>query len=231
MSEQRLLIIETSGKAGSVAVASGDRLLASRPLDETRRHGRDLAPLVGELLGERGWRPRDLSAVIVGRGPGSYTGLRVGLMSAKALAFATGCKLLAVETFAVVALQAGHNVLAVDVLADAQQDRVYVQRFARSDPESLFTPRTELSIQPFATWLQARSGEAWLTGPGLRVPGRRLPEGLLVTPPERWDPAPQSLLSLGWARLRAGEADDLWTVEPLYLRPSAAETQWAALGR
>jgi tRNA threonylcarbamoyladenosine biosynthesis protein TsaB len=229
--EPRLLIVETSGKGGHVAVARGGQMLASRRLEEARRHGRDLAPATGELLAQLGWKPRELAAVIVSRGPGSYTGLRVGLMSAKALAFATGCRLLAIDTFAAVALQAGENVLAVDVVADAQQDRVYVQRFARSGPDDLFSPGSELSIQPFGVWLQGRGGEAWLTGPGLGVRGRRLPEGLLTVPPEHWEPRPESLLRIGWERFRAGEGDDVWGVEPLYLRPSAAETQWEALPR
>src|SRR4051812_2892631 len=127
--EPRLLVIETSGKSGHVALAVGDRLIASRRIDEARRQARDLAPFTGGLLRAQGWTPRDLGAVIVSRGPGSYTGLRVGVMSAKSLAFATGCKLLAIETFAAVALQSGGNVLTVDVLADAQQEKVYVQRF------------------------------------------------------------------------------------------------------
>src|SRR5206468_351809 len=90
-SEPRLLILETSSQAGQVALAAGERLLGVRRLDEARRHARDLAPAVRELLVEQGWRPRDLHGVVVSRGPGSYTGLRVGIMSAKALAYATGC--------------------------------------------------------------------------------------------------------------------------------------------
>src|SRR4051812_21019798 len=85
----RLLLLETSQPVALVALADGDALGAVRRLDETRRHARDLAPAVADLLAAAGWRPRDLDGVAVGSGPGSYTGLRVGLMSAKALAFAT----------------------------------------------------------------------------------------------------------------------------------------------
>jgi tRNA threonylcarbamoyl adenosine modification protein YeaZ len=79
-----LLILETSGRVASVALAEGGRLLGTRRLDEARRHARDLAPAVAGLLAGQGRRPRDVHAVLVGRGPGSYTGLRVGVMSAKA---------------------------------------------------------------------------------------------------------------------------------------------------
>ncbi len=105
MAELRFLILETSGRIGQVGVASDGNLLAFRRLDEARRHARDLAPAVAELLSQQHWQPCDIHAVIVSQGPGSYTGLRVGIMSAKAFAYATGCALLAVETFSAIALQ------------------------------------------------------------------------------------------------------------------------------
>src|SRR5947207_12258266 len=153
--EPRVLILETSGRAGSVAVAAGDTLLHVRQLDEARRHARDLAPRVRELLHAAGWKPRDVQALFVSRGPGSYTGLRVGIASAKVFAYATGCALIAVDTFAVIAAQASGGCQPpvgekqgadaprspVDVLADAQQDKIYVQRFVGG------VPRTALAIQ------------------------------------------------------------------------------------
>src|SRR5205085_7377236 len=106
IAKPRVLVLETSGRSGQVALAHGDDLLAVRSLDETRRHARDLAPAVKDLLTQQGWQVRDLDAVFVSRGPGSYTGLRVGIMSAKALAYATGCALLGIDTFAAIARQA-----------------------------------------------------------------------------------------------------------------------------
>src|SRR5262245_17032824 len=120
----RLLILETSDRPGQVAVAEGAAIKGSRRLDEARRHARDLAPAVAAILGEQKWKASELQAVIVGLGPGSYTGLRVGLMSAKSLAYATGCALIGVETFRAVARQASPDVLDVEVLADAQQDKI-----------------------------------------------------------------------------------------------------------
>src|SRR5216684_2191388 len=114
--EAMLLILETSGRVGQVALAQGSRLCGMRRLDEARRHARDLAPAVANLLAEQGSSPRDVQGVIVSRGPGSYTGLRVGIMSAKTFAYATGCALIAVETFAAIAQQAPDNVSVLDVL-------------------------------------------------------------------------------------------------------------------
>src|SRR3954454_20393069 len=136
MSLPRLMLLETSQQPGFGALAEGDRLLAVHHLDEARRHARDLAPAVGEMLAAQGWQPRDMQAVIVGRGPGSYTGLRVGLMSAKTFAYATGCTLLGLDTFAIIASQGPDDVPRLAVVADAQQDKIYVQEFERAVPVS-----------------------------------------------------------------------------------------------
>jgi tRNA threonylcarbamoyladenosine biosynthesis protein TsaB len=224
MSEVKVLILETSERVGQVAVALNDRLLGLRRLEEARRHNRDLAPAVRDLCAEQGWRVRDLGAVVVSCGPGSYTGLRVGVMSAKALAYATGCALLSVETFHAVAAQAPAVVNRLDVIADAQQGHVYVQSFLRGG-EAL-RPAAPLRIQPLGDWLAQRPVDAWVGGPGLAVYADRLPVGTPVVAKELWLPQAESLLRLGWGRYVRGERDDFWSLEPLYLRPSAAEEKW-----
>src|SRR5262245_8574874 len=99
MTAPRLLILETSGRRGLVAVALGGAVREARRLDDARRNAvaRDLAPTVAELLRGQGWKAVDLDAVLVSVGPGSYTGLRVGIMSAKALAYATRCGLVGID--------------------------------------------------------------------------------------------------------------------------------------
>ncbi|MCI0463428.1 MAG: tRNA (adenosine(37)-N6)-threonylcarbamoyltransferase complex dimerization subunit type 1 TsaB [Gemmataceae bacterium] len=227
----RLLILETSGRIGQVALAQGEAILVGRRLDEARRHARDLVPAVAELLAAQGWQPRDLEGVLVSRGPGSYTGLRVGIMSAKTLAYATGCVLLAVDTFAAIAVQAPEEAWTVDVLGDAQQNRVYVQRFARLAPGPGWQASSALAIQDFDAWLQQRPEDVWVNGPALRLHEGRLPPGTRVVAAEHWDPQPPSLLRIGLPRFWRGERDDVWTLEPLYLRLSAAEEKWQRAGR
>jgi tRNA threonylcarbamoyladenosine biosynthesis protein TsaB len=227
--EPRLLLLETSGRAGWAALAEGGRLCGLRPLDEARRHARDLAPAVAELLRVAGWPPRDLHAVVVDRGPGSYTGLRVGLMSAKTLAYATGCTLLLLDAFAIVAEQAPSDVNRLDVVADAQQDKIYLQPFVRTVEG--WRSAAPLAVRPFAEWLADRRTDAWVSGPGLRKWADRLPAEVPRLTAERWEPLPESMLRLALLRWRGGESDDVLSAEPLYLRPSSAEEQWTARGR
>jgi tRNA threonylcarbamoyladenosine biosynthesis protein TsaB len=221
--EPHLLLLETSGRVGWVAVARGPTLLEARRLNEARRHARDLAPTVAELLAAQGWQPGDLDAVLASRGPGSYTGLRVGLMSAKTLAYATGCALVAVPTFAVIAEQAPPEVTLLDVIADAQQGKAYVQRFVRGSGGGNWSPQAALVIRPFIEWLDEREPGAWVAGPGLHVFHDRLPGDVPVVAAEAWNPHAESLLRVGLRQLRQGQVDDWSSVEPLYLRPSSAE--------
>ena len=224
----RLLILETSGRRGQVALAEGAALLAVRSLDEARRHARDLAPTVADLLASQHWKPRDLHAVIVSIGPGSYTGLRVGVMSAKTFAYAAGCSLVGVETFAAVAQQTPPGVPQLDILADAQKTNIYVQSFVQAADGWRAT--VALTIQPFADWLRGRAADAWVSGPGLLKWRTQLPAEVRVVDEAHWEPRPESLLHRGLARLEAGSTDNALSLEPLYLRPSSAEEQWRARG-
>jgi tRNA threonylcarbamoyladenosine biosynthesis protein TsaB len=222
----KLLLIETSGRIGRVGLAVGPELLAERALDAARRHARDLTPAVAELLRGRAWRPRDVAGVIVSLGPGSYTGLRVGVMAAKALAYATGCAVLGVPTFHVIANQADAVGLHLEVIADAQQEKLYVQPFVRTTPAARFAPAGELAIVPGAAWASGRRPDVAVTGPGLSMVERWLPPGTAAADRDRRDPTIGGLLEVGWDRFAAGVRDDPMRLEPIYLRPSSAEEQW-----
>ncbi|HEV3237438.1 MAG TPA: tRNA (adenosine(37)-N6)-threonylcarbamoyltransferase complex dimerization subunit type 1 TsaB [Gemmataceae bacterium] len=221
-----MLLIETSGRIGQVGLAVGTNLLASRQLDEARRHARDLAPCVAELLSEQGWKPHDVQMVMVSRGPGSYTGLRVGIMSAKAFAFATGCKLLALDTFAVIARNSPPDKDTVEILADAQQGKVYAQRYRRFHQTDAWEAETALTIQRFDDWKRSHLPSIPVCGPGLEIFASQLSPECQCLDRTLWHPLVANLAWAGLARLELGELDDMWTVEPLYLRPSAAEEKW-----
>lgn len=102
----RIILIETSTSLCSTALLEGDRITAVRKSTEPRTHAALTAPLVKEMLDERGLKVSDCDAVCLSMGPGSYTGLRVGSSTAKGLCFGGGIPLLAVGTLDVLAAQA-----------------------------------------------------------------------------------------------------------------------------
>jgi hypothetical protein len=89
-------------------------------------------------------------------------------------------------------------------------------------------PQIALAIIPFRRWLDDPERAPWVSGPGLRGKESRLPAGVQPVPAELREPQPASLLQLGLAQYHRGDLADIWALEPLYLRPSAAEEQWIA---
>jgi tRNA threonylcarbamoyladenosine biosynthesis protein TsaB len=219
------LILETSGRVGKVGLARGGAVVRSADLDDTRRHARDLAAAVDALLKAASLKPADLTGVMVGRGPGSYTGLRVGIISAKALAYATGCKLVAVDTFAAIAAQAPAEARTAVVVADALQDHVYVQRFDRTADG--WVPPRALSIEPASILnnlpsVPEAAGSWCVTGPGVKVYAERIPAVCPVVPEADREPRAESVFAVG-SRVAPLTREELFALEPLYLRGSSAE--------
>lgn len=213
---ERVLILETSGKVGQAALASGEAIIADLRLGEERRRASDLAMAVDRLLKEQGWRARDLTDVVVGLGPGSYTGLRVGLASAKALAFATGCRFHGVETYAAIASHASGDARSISVVGDALQGKLFHRRYGRGEGDVL-VPLTGFEIIRSDEWVASDLTGIFVTGPGIGLlQGMPAARELVATP------LPVDLLRVAthfsWA-----VTSDVWRAEPFYLRGSSAE--------
>jgi tRNA threonylcarbamoyladenosine biosynthesis protein TsaB len=222
------LILETSGRVGRVGLARAGSVIRAVSLDDTRRHARDLAATVEQILKVESLKPTELSGLMVGRGPGSYTGLRVGLMSAKAFAYATGCKLIAVDTFAAIAAHAPVEADRLWVIADALQNHIYIQRFARVAgkelvPEELRIERVQESVK------QAVPG-TWMSGPGVKVYADHLPKHCPCVPEADREPRVESVFEVG-RHLPPLSREQMFALEPLYLRGSSAEEKAKAEGK
>ncbi|MCE9531605.1 MAG: tRNA (adenosine(37)-N6)-threonylcarbamoyltransferase complex dimerization subunit type 1 TsaB [Planctomycetes bacterium] len=216
---ERTLILETSGKVGWVAVSAGERVLATRVLPEARRHARDLATRTRELLDEQGWKARDLTAVIVDIGPGSFTGLRVGIASAKALAFATGCRLYGVSAFDAIAAAVADDGEVLEIIADALQGQVYCQRFVRATT-GVWVSHQPIRICAFTEWLAELRPGSLIAGPAVEMVRERLPVDVTVL--KEQFPECGELLAVA-RRNEDRPCADLAALEPIYLRGSSAE--------
>ena len=214
------LILETSGRGARIGLARDRVLQHTAELDAARRHAREMVPTIDAMLSAEALRPADLTGVMVSRGPGSYTGLRVGLATAKALAYATGCQLRAVDTFAAIAEQVPAEAQFVSVIADALQGQVYAQHFAqRHDGWRAEGPLHITTAGAFAANLIV--GE-WLTGPGVSVYDGQLPTANPRAGEADREPRVESVLAVG-LRLAPLTREELFALEPLYLRGSSAE--------
>jgi tRNA threonylcarbamoyladenosine biosynthesis protein TsaB len=149
----RILALETTDKTGSVAALADDKPLAELILDRTQRSAQSLLPAINSLLGQIGWRPADVQLVAVSIGPGSFTGLRVGVTAAKVLAYAVGAEVLGVNTLETIAANCTDtDCNQVSVVIDAQRGQLVVQSFARQ-ADGCFAPAGPEELVDADAWL------------------------------------------------------------------------------
>ena len=215
--------IETSGREGSIALLRDDELLSSRSLSqEGRRHARTLVHELKALLDESQLAPAECDVLAVSRGPGSFTGLRVGVVCAKTWAFATGCRLVGVDTLQAVAAAAPADVHQVDVVADAQRGDVYWGQYVR-DGEGRFVTETAVQIISANVWVGSLTDEQVVSGPALSSLQDRLPAEVRQLPESLWRPSAVEVGRIGLQLAMASQTVSPWELTPLYLRRSAAE--------
>ena len=197
-----LLAFDTATPMVSVALHDGDAVVAELVSDQPMRHGEQLAPLVDRVLRETGLVRQDLTAVAVGVGPGPFTGLRVGLVTARTLGFVLeipvygACSL---DVLAVEAVDTGSVIGDFVVATDARRKEVYLASYdadgVRLDGPVVDRPAT------LAT-------EAQVVGEGAVLYPADFPHACSPVRP-----------SAGWlARTVADERAELHDPEPLYLR-------------
>jgi tRNA threonylcarbamoyladenosine biosynthesis protein TsaB len=242
----RILAIETTDKFGSVAAMAGCNLLEELMLDRTQRSAQSLPPAMQRLLGQVGWKPADVQLLAVSIGPGSFTGLRVGVTAAKVFAYAVGAEILGISTLEAIAANCTLMQFdSVSVVIDAQRGDVVVQPFVRQaegpfeavGPEKLVDADLWLSrLQESASnATQSPSSEGGVasnppvvTGPGLVRLADRLPQGVEALDQRFWHPRAALVAELAVRYHAQGRRDDLWKLVPRYYRRSAAEEKWDA---
>lgn len=221
----KLLTIQTATPAGSVALTQGNRLLGELFLDVRRPHGEWLLGAIDQLLGTAGMTVADLDGFGVTLGPGSFTGLRVGLATVKGLALATGKQVAGVSTLRTLAMQAPHAALPVCALLDARKKEVYAGCYVWE--EGLPHPAGPERVLPPEVLLGELTGEILFVGDGATVYrtliARQLgPRAHFL--PAAYDPPRAAHAALLAAEIfAAGEARPAAQVNPVYIRPSEAE--------
>lgn len=225
-----ILALDASGDRSTIGVRAASGATFEAETDAGRKHGRDLIPAVRDLLREAGVRPMELDLIAVGLGPGSYTGMRIGLTAARTLAYAAGARLVGLDSLEAVARNAPVDALRVVVVGDAQRGDVYAADFAREAPGAPLLPLGPSRIEPLSAWAASLSPETLVIGPGLRSATIRasIPGAADLDPDDPIHrPSGRRLIELALLALDA-PAVDPDELEPNYLRRSAAEDQWDA---
>jgi tRNA threonylcarbamoyladenosine biosynthesis protein TsaB len=218
----KLLAIETVDRTGSVALLDDARVLAEARLDVARRTAQTLVPAIGELLAGAGWSTQQVELVAVATGPGSFTGLRIGVTTAKTFAYAVGCPVVAVPTMMAIALRVPSEIDRYSAVLDAERSELFVSDFERQGGQ-LPSQRGPITIVSAKAWLESLSPGAVVTGPGLEKVIDRLPGGVVMIERALWSPSARAVGSLGQQLFAAGARSGVFDLVPQYFRRTAAE--------
>lgn len=225
-----LLAIDTATLASGVALATADKLVAEIIVQTKKTHSERLMPHIEQLLELGQAAKEDITAIAVSIGPGSFTGLRIGLATAKALAYVWRVPIVGVSTLAALAYACPAPNSLLCPLLDAQKGNVY-QAVYRWEQEKLFeitAPRViahqdaikELKEQPLPVLMLGEG--AVLFQEAIVAAGSPIE----LAPPHVILPRAGSVALLGHQMLAQGISDDAMTLEPLYIRRSEAEVLW-----
>lgn len=220
-----LLAIETSTEACSVALVHGEDLIA-RSEHAPRRHAELALPMADALLAEAGLGRHALDAIAVGRGPGAFTGVRLGVALAQGMALALDRPVVPVSSLAALALEAPQDDAAILAVIDARMGEVYAACYRRDDAGALVALDDERVCAPDALALpQAGAwnvvGSGWATY--AEVLRGKLTGALVHADGERY-PQARHVAALAVREYRAGRAVPPEQALPVYLRDKVALT-------
>ncbi|WP_429018550.1 tRNA (adenosine(37)-N6)-threonylcarbamoyltransferase complex dimerization subunit type 1 TsaB [Aeromonas allosaccharophila] len=221
MNELKILAVDTATEACSAALLVGDKLF-SRWEEAPRDHTRKILPMVQAVLDDAGITLSDLNAIAFGRGPGSFTGVRIGIGVAQGLAFGAGVPLIGISTLAAMAQGAYRLDGAEQVLTaiDARMNEVYFGRYALLDGRMQLVGDEVVSDPAALVDVRGKqTGRVTCVGTGFETYGEIL-SGLadeLAVSQVRF-PAAADMLPLARAAWLAGEAVPVEQATPVYLR-------------
>jgi len=227
MKDELSIAIETSCRAGGAALGCGDELIAAVDFDASARHAAQLISRLDALLTEAGARPGDLDQVYVSAGPGSFTGVRIGVTVARTLAQAVaGLRCVAVPTLHAVA----YNARELDwdrlaVVADAKDDRVYTCTFVRSGDD--IVPAGPAGVATEREFLAVQTQPITLIGEGLGYHDLSAP-GAAIVPPDSplHFPTGRGAWHVGRQMAKQGQFTEYHQLLPIYTRQPEAVRLW-----
>lgn len=236
----RLLAIDSATEFCSVAYTDGSVLL-SRGEELPRQHSQQLLPYVNDMLDEAGVRLSDLDAIVVSQGPGSFTGVRIGVSIAQGLAFSQNLPLVPVSTLAAMAQACYELEGATQVLSaiDARMGEVYWGTYHLTDglmvkmadecvcaPEEVSAPEDFVPENTTDSWMTCGTGFETYAAALAEALKRRQPQLTLTASQQVRLPHARFMLTLGAAALADGQAVAAEELSPQYLRN---EVTWQKL--
>ncbi len=218
-----ILSLETSTTVCSAAIARDGKTIADKMSLENKSHATSLAVFIDQLFTENGLKPSDLDAVAVSEGPGSYTGLRIGVSTAKGICYALGIKLLAIDTLKAMAIMAQQKASVLPDLfcpmIDARRMEVYTAMYDARLIKTEATHALVVDTDSFADGLRAKRIAFFGDGAGKC---RNLIKSVNAMFIDDICPLATNMAALAEEAFNAGKFKDVAYFEPFYLKDFVA---------
>lgn len=214
----KILAYDTSGDALTVALADGPSLVAELEAPPSARHGASLVPTIQALFKKNRTNWDDIDVIAVGLGPGSFTGLRVGLTTAKLFGYTLKKKIVGVSSLeAIAAASEGDG--SVAALVDARRGEVYAALFEKKEDRLIV--RSKPAAARVERLLKSIKKPVRFAGPGAVLYRREIESlgGRFVTIGSLEGPRAAWVARLGFESAKRKKFIDPFKLEPLYLRP------------
>ena len=225
-----ILGIETSTLVSSVALATADTMLAEITLQTKKTHSELLMPHIDKILGMAGIKKNDLKGIAVSIGPGSFTGLRIGLATAKALAYALKIPIVGVPTLEVLAYGCPVPGAILAPMLDAQKGNIYQALFKWEAGKLVeIMPVTVMHIDEALHKLTEYEEPVLVMGEAAVLHREKIEQvgkNIALAMPHVVVQRAGSVAGLGQLLLQQGIQHDLMALEPVYIRRSEAEVLW-----
>lgn len=225
----RIVAIETSSRVGSVAIGLGPDMLERITFGAELNHAVELLPTIDQLTSRQGWPAGGVDHFYVSAGPGSFTGLRIGITVARALALAAGARVVAVPTvdvLAVNALDLPDPPANLAVVLDAKRRQVYAAVFRLVDDR--YQKTVDACVMTPAELLARAPRPLAVLGEGVDYHRQALTGSDVDLLPAERRPRAEVVYQLGWQLAEANQFADPKALIPIYLRRPEAEEVWNA---
>lgn len=223
----KLLAIDTSNQVMSIAVLENQKIIGELTTNLKRNHSERLMPAIDALMKEVNIDTQEIDRVVVAKGPGSYTGLRIGVTTAKTLAWTLNKELVGISSLEVMAANVLSTTAYIVPVMDARRGNIYTGLYQFRDDELHRVEKdTHISAEKWANYLSKKDGSFILVGEDyakhIETFEEQLHNRLSVAAPQFHLPKAGVLGLLGLAH----EAEEVHTFTPEYLKLAEAEENW-----
>lgn len=227
----KILGVDTSSTVAAVAVTDGTKLLGEYIINHKKTHSQKLMPMIKEIMDSLELTPSDIDVYAASSGPGSFTGLRIGVTTVKSIAYAVGKPVVSVPTLDALAYNVTDSHSLICPIMDARNNQVYTAVYKNENGEQVkLTEYMGIPVLELIDIIKGKNQKAIFVGDGVGVHRELLqielggscgflPESMSLQ-------KASSVAQLAYLRASKGMLEDCFEMTPFYLRKSQAEREY-----